>query len=994
MKIFFKILKLVGELVFLAAAFFIGLYLAYYFGWTLLPQSVYFGNDIPSALNNIYYLESWYPLIPRWNYLWYGGIPNMQIYPMLPFVLTFLIHKFYGLSIMSSMKLVMFFSLPLAAAGVGVLGRILTKNWWVGLLASGMMLLSADSWLWITEGGFFAVASSVPFFAWALVVFCLAIEKGRSWLLIPAAITYGLTWLFHPTSGMLLTVVMLIMGFGYGVKLYGRKKSLHAVFQTLMVIVLGIGLFAWWIFPFFTREDIGGITIGADQMYRVTIREILGLDIPKDVVYITSTFYTASVVILFLLGSVVAFLRRSILRWAVFACVFAIFIMTAPYYAQPVVKMFQIFWASTNVRSGLILRILGPVIAAYGAISIARPVFFAIEHYKKGLKKKTYWLYFTETISGVVGLLVLLYLLQAVVVIPPFKWGGDRRLNYNGYGPYRNWINVKELNGQFVVNTDKTKPDFFEPLFKSPKEIIKDLPNIVNLTGGDLSGYSDARIKKIVQVTGVTDKDRVETVPMGGRFVEEFNNSSQVSQVQGYIGTSLIQRMIGWQVACTYVNDTCSSEAVADLIRWFGVGQIWAEGKEPKTFPKFDPKIFKRQVVSLGMFDGVESFINTYSLDEDIGLASITNKSALLIIGDNPPNNDVFDIVFRGLSLVDFGYKNAWSVKGKRFIDDYSPDELRKFEVIVLHGYQYHNREKAWSLLENYVKDGGALFADTGWKYLDKDWGKEEREIIKDLEMPGILPVSKTTWTKTNGKSWNLSLGNDPITKDISLADWGKPLWVNSPWEVAYAQKSDLKEGAVSILENDGKVLTASWKMGKGRVVWTGFNFWGHLISYKALDERNLVHNILVWLTEGNSSKEMRLDFERKTPDHVAIDFKTLSGNNKLMFKEVASSNWGAVIKSSQGDFSSKIYKAGPGWKLIFIPANVSSGEVRFDYGKNRVEWLGIFTSVIALLSIVLYYIQRVLKINLLGHSFKKAKTLLVSNKNKIKETWKDDEEY
>lgn len=1001
MKTFLKVLKFLVEIVVLLVAGFIMLYITYYFGWPMLPEGMTFGNDIPSAMNNVFYLEHWYPPMPKWIHLWSGGISFLQVYPILPFVTTFFVHKLWGFSIFKAMKLVMFFSLPFAATGVAALGRVLTKNWWVALLAGILMLISPDSWLQITFGGFYAIAFSAPFFAWTLVFFCLAMEKENFWLSVSAAVFYGVTWLAHPTAGTLATVVMGILGFGYGVKLYGWKGSWKGLLRTLFIGLLGGMLFAWWIFPFFTREDVGGISLGVEQMYRTTIREIVGLDIPEDVVYITSTFFAASAIILFVLGSIVVFFRKSILRWAVLACALALFIMTAGHYAKPVVKMFNLFWTATNVRAGLILRILGPIIGAYGAVSLTRPFFWLIEKLAKGLKEKTWWFYITGTIGGIVGFIVFLFILKNVVIIPPFEGEGDFSLAYHGYGPLRNWFVVKEIDGKPTAVVSPNRQPQGVPLFKEPKTILSELPEIISLTSGESNSAFEENLKAMIRVSGVTAKQRIDTSAMGGTLIGMLNNYSQVGQVQGYANTTLIQRMIGWQIDCTFISDTCGSRQVADLNHWFGVSQTWYGGGElvtvEKDLPKFDdPEIFEAEQVYLGNFDAKDNYLKIYRLKEETGLASISNKPTILVIGDNPPNNDVFDIVFRGLSKVDFGYKDAWSVKGKRVIDAYKLEELSQFEAIILHGYQYHNRNKAWELLKEYVNGGGKLFVDTGWKYMNSDWGKEEKGQIVAIPMPEILPVEKTIWGEIRD-GWDLELPSHQITEGVGVTDWGEPLWRGRPWGVAVAEKDWLRSGASPLLVNQGKVLAAAWNYGQGKVVWTGFDFWGHLVESRGNDEIEFVRRVMAWLVGGDYWENF-LDFERVTPDLIKINFTQGAGNNKqslllrnkLMFKEVASDNWAVAEIEKQ---KLPVYKAGPGFKMVFLPAETTSGQIVFSYRRNKTQILGLITSILAIVLLISYVVSKFVKKDWDKKLAQKIKDNFQHRARKAKESWEREDE-
>jgi hypothetical protein len=671
--------------------------------------------------------------------------------------------------------------------------------------------------------------------------------------------------------------------------------------------------------------------------------------------------------------------------------------MTAPYYAQPIVKTFQIFWAATNTRTGLILRILGPIVGAYGAVSVIRPLFFVTERFVKGLKERKWWFYLTETLAGGVGILIFLMLLfKGPAIIPPAPDGVDSGLGYSGYGPLRNWfLTVKKDGILQAVLTDDNGKEISKPLFKNNQEIISDLTHLSSLVGGLGKSYWDQLMKSMVKATGVTDQNRID-FPPGWAVVGQIGNYSQVGTVQAYIGVSLIQPMIGWQIDCVFYNKLCGPKQIADIYRWFGVSQVWTGMGDIQNPTDFLSRLYNQDFCSwekldLSLFDGPKDYLNICRMPENT-LASITNEPTILVIGDNPPNSDVFDSVFRGLTKVDFGYQNAWSVKGKRFIDDYSLGELQKFEGVFLYGYQYHNKAKAWNLLDKYVSGGGNLFVNTGWQYMSPDWGTVVKGGFQEYALPDLLPVSKTTWGQIEDGKWNLTLGSHKITQGLDTSDWGEPLWGKNAWGVAYAKETDLRKGATSILENNGKVLMAVENYGKGKVAWTGFDIWGHLNIYEADSERQLVRSTFTWLL-GNGGSETKLDFKRIRPELVQINFSKLPGNNKLMFKEVADNHWSAYVSSQNGKkVSLPIYRTGPGWKMVMIPSSLESGSVTFEYHKNTVQIIGLIVSVISVLLTITLVILKLVGKNFV-QGIKQKISLLFSNRfQDIKKRWEDEE--
>jgi hypothetical protein len=182
--------------------------------------------------------------------------------------------------------------------------------------------------------------------------------------------------------------------------------------------------------------------------------------------------------------------------------------------------------------------------------------------------------------------------------------------------------------------------------------------------------------------------------------------------------------------------------------------------------------------------------------------------------------DDVFDTVFRGLSRVNFGYENAWSVKGKEHIDDYDLHELKQFNLIILRGYHYRSKNGAWKLLADYVSGGGNLFVDTGWQYMSSDWGKIAKEGggFEEISLPDPVPVAKTIWGNV-GTSWNLNLYQSDIVSGVGIDDWGSLTWNAQPWGMALSKPEWLKEGAIPLIMDNGKVLVASSQFGQGKVV-------------------------------------------------------------------------------------------------------------------------------------------------------------------------------
>lgn len=983
MKLFLKLIKFIGEILFVLAAFLIFLGFAYYFSETLLRGPMNWGSDIPYVAGLVKYLIKWYPPIPSWDYLASGGMSFLAPYPPIPTLITFFYHMATGWPVMEVMRFLAWLSVPIAACGIAVLTRLLTKNWFIGILAGVMLFFSPDTWLWMTFGGFYAFSLAVPVFAWSIVFFVLAFKQNRRLLWVLSVISVALIWLFHPMDGVLSVMVLLILGIGLAGEL--KEKWYRGLIKALLVIGFGGLAAAWWLIPFYIARQNGGVS--AEGLAYIPLKELIGLTPPADS-YITSTFFAASVALLAGVGAVAAFIRKSIIRYVVVICLIAIFIATCVgFLPRFMIDLMNLLLRSTNVRAAVVLRILGPVVAAYGAASIARPFFWSIERGIKSLAQNRIWKIVTEILCGAVGFFVFAYAVKTVIVKPYYSTG--QVYFYQGFGPLYNWLSVVDKNG--VKYSDLGK------LYPSVSEIVSKISSW-KMQVDDVESFLSKGIADATKQSGLTNKDRIDIGLYSSSIAVALNGAVDVTQIPAVVGIRLITRMVGWQVDCFYINTSCQSTDIEDLSRWFGISAVWtgpsgimgSTGENSLNKIKASP-LFNHEIYNFDI-DGNPYQWNSYVFTGSTGLASYTNKPLILVIGNNPPNNDVYDTVFRDLSKFKFGYANAWSIKGKEYIDDYELSELRKFKIIILDGYHYHSSANAWKLLEDYVNAGGNLMMDTGWQYMNSDWGKIAKDgTYQAINMPAVVPVSQTIWGDI-GKTWNMSISQDGITNGVGADGWGDLIWKGQPWGVAFAQPDWLRPDAKTLLSDNGKVLVAGWNYGKGKVIWTGFDFWGHSTYYRSVNEELFVNRILTWLAGSTDSvSEQKLDFTRESPDLVKINLNSQASGMKLMFKEVNSPGWSAKVFTSGKQSNLKMYSAGPGWRMVFLPEFKGNSYLTFIKKNTFWESLGIAISVITFVGLILFIFN--LHVRFLGKIKSFINANLKKNIEKVKDQWQDEQE-
>lgn len=967
--------------------------LAYRFGWMLMKGYIGWGNDLPFALSYVYYLERWLPHSPRWHYEWAGGMPFLQNYPLLMTYLTSFFHHLSGLTIVQLGRLFSWLAIPLAGVTIVIFARLIFKNWILAILAGLFFVLSPDSWIWTVVGGFYAAPASFPFMVATFIFFELAWQKEkRIWWLL-AVVFCGLTWLTHPITAATMTIGLGVYGLGLGLQ---EKKFSLGIIRPLLVALAGFLLVAFWTFPF-VLSRAAWVGVAPHQVVYVTFKEVLGLAAPHPgASYITSDFFSGAVLFLAALGLFFSLIRRSKL-WISIACALAgFFFMIGPGIFPWLLKgPLLTLWALINVRAGVLPRLFLPIIAAYGVVSLGESPFHLIAKLWKGLRENLPWQLATRMVGGAVAFVVVYLVFKQIVIIPPNLVAGNV---YLGYGPLYHWLDVRRVDGQWRISEGR------KPLFVSVQESLRRLVTF-DIEVDDVPLREAAYLPEFAKKAGLSSHDRIDVSPLSGSVIATWNAATDVSQVVPYVGTSLIPRMVGYQQACfhNYAGDfICLKNEIQSLAKWWGLKLVYI-GEVGFTEEKV--RTTNRGVLDnlrLGGFQEKRIELESgrtilfYEIPEPAGLASLSNKPLVLVIGNNPPYNDGFSTVFRSFSRFGFGYDRALLVPGKGFIDDYKLQELKKYPLIVLYGHQYHNNNKAWSILSQYVKEGGSLFVETGWQYWSQDWGKiDEKGQSLTIELPEILPVSRAKWGEI-GTYWrDLKVDSSLLGREVSSQGWADLVWENNPWGMSLAEPGDLRGFGRALVTTSGKLIVAGGHYGKGRIVWSGMNLFGHTSYNESESENEFLLAVFSWLTSLDQVQEKELNFERITPDEVVIQIdKTLKGERKVMFKEVMAPGWEAFLTTNGRKEKLPILKVGLGWKLVLLPEDFSTGSLTFTYKPTTKDWLFISITILTGLGMIVYWLDGILKGAILGksHFDETGGNFLTKKLHSWREKWESEE--
>lgn len=326
----------------------------------------------------------------------------------------------------------------------------------------------------------------------------------------------------------------------------------------------------------------------------------------------------------------------------------------------------------------------------------------------------------------------------------------------------------------------------------------------------------------------------------------------------------------------------------------------------------------------------VDVTVSRYNLPT--GIASVMKGPEILVIGGY--ENGVYEQVFRLFNSGLIEFQHATIIEGTQRIDDYSLEELEVFELVFLHGYGYKNRGRAWKLLEDYVKGGGALCAETGWQYRVPDWEPDNA--------PAPLPVANLEWT-TIDQEQQLQLNPDLDWAAGNTQQFASMLWEDQPWGVS-SPTGGILDWAQPVLTASGEPLVAAGQYGNGKVVWSGMNLVGRINTYGSDEEEAFLQSLIFWLLPkvGVEFAE-RPVIRREHPDVVELTIgRPLGEGVNLLWRENHASGWRATARVDGADVELPIYRAGPGMMLMHLPAT-SADElvVTMEYSIDAYRWLG-----------------------------------------------------
>lgn len=241
-----------------------------------------------------------------------------------------------------------------------------------------------------------------------------------------------------------------------------------------------------------------------------------------------------------------------------------------------------------------------------------------------------------------------------------------------------------------------------------------------------------------------------------------------------------------------------------------------------------------------------------------------------------------------------------------------------------------------WNTIENFVKEGGKVWVETAG----------DSEIRESKDLPAVFPVTSTHYGSLD-KNWQ---SGGELSSKIEFSLLEPLVYRGDPWKFSYANENEIKEEAKVLLSQKGKPVVVERNMGKGKVIWSGVNFWYRPEEYRknGMQEVKPIGVILSRLIN-LVRNETAAKIERISPERAEILGKDFSG---IVFKENYSTGWSARVERNGKKIKIPILIAGPGLMYINIPPALRKGDIKVHliYEGELLHWLALFVTIISII--------------------------------------------
>ncbi len=400
-----------------------------------------------------------------------------------------------------------------------------------------------------------------------------------------------------------------------------------------------------------------------------------------------------------------------------------------------------------------------------------------------------------------------------------------------------------------------------------------------------------------------------------------FNGVYDVPQTRGYaaIPQMLNPDFLYWLDTTAWSADA-TEEQRTFLFDWYAVRWIYVPAPYMVSTGGVLPSLNARPDLYAPVGPGNGGMSLTFEYLRPTPIAAATNAPVVLFIGD-PAD---YRLVFRDLSYSGFDSGHAVLAQGGPYVDDFTAQELSRFDEVVMYGGRAHDPSRALELLTRYVSSGGGLVFDGGGS---------------------SLPVMATKAVRVGGE-WQFRAESSPVTDGIDFSAFGPPRFNGGPWTVSAA--TGLQSWVHPVLWTGGEPVVATGQLGAGHVVWSGLNLPYHVDAYRNAEESRFLTSAIAWASRASATPAGASTAHRSDPQLLTVS--VASPARGILFKETYFDRWHAYVNSAE----MTIYRAGPGFMYVMLPANTAfPATVTWRFERSAADWSGMVVSVATLLAVV-----------------------------------------
>jgi len=434
-------------------------------------------------------------------------------------------------------------------------------------------------------------------------------------------------------------------------------------------------------------------------------------------------------------------------------------------------------------------------------------------------------------------------------------------------------------------------------------------------------------------------KGRIAFAGYMGQFFQTFNLASEESQLQNYQWQSAPNlAWIGLADAYLFKGFGGVYEAFS-VARWFGLEYLFLD-EGAKVAWASDSQHFREVWKGHGY--------KLYKVVPSTPLVSIGDRRKILVIG----NRYAYENIFLALIHADFDSEYNAIIWLDKSVDKIDIEELRNFDIVILYGYHYRNRDEMMRVLKEYLNEGGNLLIDTGYS--------QESE---SSELGEPFPISMTK-SGDFGYNWSFTFRDSEILKDVNFTSFSPPRYGDAPWGVSYSFNQTIQPWAKTIAWLYGHPIIVVGEYGGGRVVWCGLNLPYHAKSYRNREEAKLLLRLLNWLSPPREKSSTEVEVDRPIPEKMIIPISgEAKGGASVFVRETYFPKWHAYLEVGGERMKLDLYYSGPGFMLIILPEEVNApARLILRYETIRIEYIGYIITISSIILLIIYAVKNIIR--------------------------------